>query len=99
MWDTTLKRWNLQTRLTHRMSRSRDGSESTRLQAWAGTNELIALLDPPQGAGEAVRLVSLLLDAGRLEEATACLDAASALVGRSTHQELSAAIAARRVIS
>lgn len=73
-----------------------------RVEALAGlgrTNELIALLDPPQGAGEAVRLVSLLLDAGRLEEATACLNAALPLVGGSTHQELSAAIAARRVIS
>ena len=63
------------------------------------TNELIALLDPPQGVDEAVRLVSLLLDAGRLDEATRCLDAASALVGRSMHQDLSAAILAKRMIS
>ncbi len=61
------------------------------------TDELIALLDPPQGPGEVVHLVSLLLDAGRLDEATGCLDAALALVGRSTHRELSEAIAARRV--
>ena len=73
-----------------------------RIEALAGLgrrDELIALLDPPQDTGEAVRLVSLLLDAGRFDEATRRLDAASALVGRSTHQELSDVIAARRVIS
>ena len=61
--------------------------------------ELIRFLDPPQNADEVVRIISLLLDARRFDEATARLDAASALIPRPLYESLTATIAARRMTS
>ena len=61
--------------------------------------ELIQLLDPPRSADEVVRATSLLLDARRFDEATARLNAASALIPHSLFEDLAATIAARRMTS
>ena len=61
-------------------------------------DELQALLDPPENAAEVVRLVSLLLKNRRYDDATARLNAASALVERSMYEDLTATIAAKRMI-
>ena len=61
--------------------------------------ELVRLLDPPQSADEVVRTISLLLDAWRFDEATARLDAASALIPPSLFEDLTATIIARRMTS
>jgi len=59
---------------------------------------LIELLDPPQTGGEVVQVVSLLLDARRFDEASARLEAASALVDRSLLRDLTEQITAERMI-
>ena len=61
--------------------------------------ELVRFLNPPQNADEVSRAISLLLDARRFDEATARLDAASALIPRSLSEDLTATIAARRMTS
>lgn len=61
--------------------------------------ELIELLDPPQCADEVVRVISLLLDAGRFDEAEVRLNAASTLVDCALIEELTATITARRMSS
>ena len=61
--------------------------------------ELVRFLDPPQNADEVTRTIALLLDARRFDEATARLDAASALIPRSLSEDLTATIAARRMTS
>ena len=43
--------------------------------------ELIDLLKPPQNADEVVKLISLLLDAGSVDQATTQLEEATSLVG------------------
>ncbi len=59
--------------------------------------ELIELLDPPQSVDEVVRVISLLLNGGRFDEAAVCLNAASALVDHALFEELTATITARRM--
>lgn len=61
--------------------------------------ELIELLDPPQSVDEVVRVISLLLDCGRFDEAAECLSAASAFVDRALVEELTATITVRRMSS
>ena len=61
--------------------------------------ELISLLDPPQTVDEVARVISLLLAARQFDEATARLEAASALVDRALFRDLTETIAARRMTS
>ena len=61
--------------------------------------ELIEFLDPPQCVDEVVRSISLLLEARRFDEATARLDAASALIDHAAFRDLTATIAANRTTS
>ena len=61
--------------------------------------QLIKLLDPPQSMDEAVKVISMLLDARRFDEATARLQASSALIEPSLLNELTATITARRMAS
>ena len=61
--------------------------------------ELIELLDPPQGQDEAVKIISLLLDCGRYDDAEARLPAMSALIDQAVFKELTSIIATRRAIS
>ena len=58
---------------------------------------LIELLDPPQNADEAVKLIALLLDAGRFDEAADRLQASAGLLDGSLLNEIKATIAARRM--
>ena len=63
--------------------------------------ELVEILNPPQCMDEVVKIISLLLDARRFDEATECLTSASALVDPSSSlfNELTTTIAARRMTS
>ena len=61
--------------------------------------DLLRLLDPPQSPDEAVRVISLLLECGRFTEASMRLQTMSALIDPSTYRDLTAVIAARKVIS
>ena len=61
--------------------------------------ELIELLDPPQGQDEALKIISLLLDCGRYDDAEARLPAMSALIDQAVFKELTSIIATRRAIS
>ena len=61
--------------------------------------DLLKLLDPPQSQDEAVKIISLLLERGRLTEASMRLQTMSALIDPSIFGELTAVIAARKVIS
>ena len=73
-----------------------------KIEALAGLGrkeELIELLGRPQTVGEVFQVISLLLDAGRFDEATARLEAASALVDHAVFRSLAETINARRVIS
>lgn len=69
------------------------------LEGLGRMEELIEVLDSPQNAEESVRVISLLLDHGRFDEAVSCLNASSAFLDRSLFDELTATIAARRIIS
>ena len=69
--------------------------EMEALRGLGQTNRLIALLNPPQNVSEVVEVVSLLLDAGRFDEATTCLQASKPLVPSGLFEELKAMIAAR----
>ena len=62
-------------------------------------NELIAVLNPPQSADEAILAFSMLLDAGRLDEAAARLSAAAEFVDSAHLEELEKTIAVKRMIS
>lgn len=59
--------------------------------------ELIELLNQPQSVDEAARLVSLLIDFHRFDEASERLTAMRELVGPALFNELAAIIAARRM--
>ncbi len=61
--------------------------------------DLLRLLDPPQSQDEAVKVISLLLECGRFTEASMRLQTMSALIDPSIFGELTAVIAARKVIS
>ena len=67
------------------------------LEGLGRQEELIELLDPPQNADEVVRVISLLLDGGRFDEAEVRLNAASALVDRALFEELTVTITVRRM--
>ncbi len=60
--------------------------------------ELTELLNPPQTADEVVRLISLLLEEKRIDEATAQLDAASALIDHAMYRCLTVTIEKERSI-
>ena len=62
-------------------------------------DELIGLLDPPQNADESIRVIALLMEAQRFDEAEARLAASSAFVDSNLQGKLSAEIAARRMLS
>ena len=59
--------------------------------------QLIELLDPPQSLNEAVRAISLLLDAGRVDDADARLHANQSWMTPSLFEDLKATIAAKRM--
>ena len=61
--------------------------------------DLIKLLDPPQSQEEAVRIISVLLDCGRFDDAEARLPAMSHLIDQAVFRELAGIIATRRAIS
>ena len=72
------------------------------IKALEGLNrlgELIELLDPAQSAEEVVRVISLLLDADRHDEASERLESSSELIDQALHNDLAAVIAAERVVS
>ena len=72
------------------------------IEAFSGLGqwkELIDLLDPPQNQDEAIKLLSVLLDNGRLEEASTQLDTLSGIFDSSVLEGLRNAIAARRALS
>ena len=61
--------------------------------------ELIEFLDAPQTADEAVRVISLLIETGRHDEASARLESMSQLIDQAHYRELTAVITAKRMIS
>ena len=80
-------------------SREKRLVEIKALDALGRQEELIGRLDPPQNVDEIVKFISLLLDAGRYDEASGRLEGMSGLIDHATLKELTAVIAARRVIS
>ena len=62
-------------------------------------DELVALLDPPESVDEAVRVIALLLNADRYDEAQALLERAAGLLDKSLHDGLARTISARRLAS
>ena len=60
---------------------------------------LIAFIRPPQSQDEAIRLVSLLIDAHRFDEASSELEAASALLDPATARQLATRITSARILS
>ena len=69
------------------------------LEGLGRKDELIELLDPPQTQDEAVKIISLLLDCGRFDDAEAQLSTMSSLLDRATFRDLASYIATRRAIS
>ena len=69
------------------------------LDALGRHEELISFLDPPQSADEVARVISLLLERGRFDEAAQRLTAGSTFVDRVHFEELTATINARRMSS
>ena len=69
------------------------------LEGLGQNEELIRLLDPPRTADEVTKIISLLLDTNRFDEAKALLETASALVDPATFEELARTIVVRRMIS
>lgn len=69
------------------------------LQGLGRHDELIQLLNPPQNADEAVRVVALLLREKRFEECTVLLEAASDLLDPATHKALAHQISVERTLS
>ena len=61
--------------------------------------DLLRLLDPPQNQEEAVKLISVLLDCGRLHDAESRLPSMSHLIDQAIFRELVGIIAARRAMS
>lgn len=59
--------------------------------------QLIEVLNPPQNVDEVVELISLLLDAGRFDEARDVLEGSSPSLPPSVLNDLSAAISAREI--
>ena len=69
------------------------------LEGLGRDEQLIELLDPPENVDEAVKVVSILLNAGRFDEATVWLENFSNLFDPSLFKQLSTMIAAKRTIS
>ena len=61
-------------------------------------DELLQLLHPPQNADEAVRVISVLVEAERYDEAMAILQGSSELIDPAIYAALSNQIAARRML-
>ena len=61
--------------------------------------DLLRLLNPPQNQDEAVKIISVLLDCGRLDDAEARLPAMSHLIDQAVLRELAGIIATRRAMS
>jgi hypothetical protein len=79
-----------------------DEKRQVEIQALEGlgqSEELIRLLDLPRTADEVTKIISLLLDNNRFDEAESRLETASALVDRATCEQLAATIAVRRMTS
>ena len=79
-----------------------DEKRQVEIQALEGlgqSEELIRLLDLPRTVDEVTKIISLLLDNNRFDEAAAHLETASGLVDRATCEQLSATIAVRRMTS
>lgn len=62
-------------------------------------DEVIALLNPPQSVEEVVRVVAMLLDRSRFDEAQERLNASVHLLDKSTADDLASTIKARRLAS
>ena len=62
-------------------------------------DDLIELLNPPQSVEETFRVVSLLLDDSRYDEASSRLESVRELVGQPSYDELKEVITTRRMIS
>ena len=69
------------------------------LDGLGNRDELIKVLDPPQNVDEVVKYLSLLLEDGRYEEASAMLETASKLIDKASYEGLAAVIAAKRAVS
>ena len=69
------------------------------LEGLGRREELIELLAPPQNVDETFRVIKLLGDLGRYDEASSRLESARKLVGQPLYDELTELIAARRMIS
>ena len=61
--------------------------------------DLLRLLDPPQSQEESVKIISVLLDCGRFDDAEGRLLAMSHLIDQAVFRELAGVIASRRAIS
>jgi hypothetical protein len=61
-------------------------------------DELVDLLTPPQAEDEAVRLVSVLLENDRFEEAEKAIESSANLLGAGLTKDLSETIKARRIM-
>lgn len=62
-------------------------------------DDLIELLNPPQSVNETCKVISLLVDDGRYNEASSRLESARELIGQPVYDELTEFIAARRMNS
>ena len=69
------------------------------LQGLGRHDELIQLLNPPQNADEAVRVVALLVGQKRFEECMVLLESASDLLDPATHKALADQISVERTLS
>lgn len=69
------------------------------LEGLGRQDELIALLDPPQNVEEVIKVVSLLLNAHKFDEAAEKLEANSARLDEALTRDLAATIKARRMAS
>ena len=71
--------------------------ETEALRGLGRQRQLIKLLDPPQNVDEVVEVISLLLDAGRLDDAKHRLQASKPLITPGLFRDLEATIAAKGI--
>ena len=69
------------------------------LEGLGRIDELLRFLDPPQNQDEAVKIIFLLVDNHRFDEASERLQAMSTLIGQSLYGELDRVIETRRTIA
>jgi len=69
------------------------------LEGLGRIEELLEILDPPQSRDEAVKVISLLIDNKRFDEASERLQAMSTFLGQPLYGELCGVIEARRAIA